>query len=216
MSPDRRRAPRMAPDERRAAIVAAAGPLFRRHGAAVTTRQIAEAADIAEGTIFRVFPDKESVIQAVVAEAFDQSPTLRELAAINRALPFRDRLTAAVTVLQKRVSDVFGLLGALGWMRGAPPERKPPNGYRHRQPDYDDEAERDFRDAVVGVVGPDECRLRVPAAELAHVMKMLVFSATHPLICAGRPMSAEQIVTLLLDGLLDESAPAAPTTTEDP
>jgi AcrR family transcriptional regulator len=204
----------MAPDERRAAIVAAAGPLVLRHGAAVTTRQIAEAAEIAEGTIFRVFPDKESVIQAVVAEAFDQTPTLRELGAIDRALPLRERLTAAVAVLQRRVSDVFGLLGALGWMRGAP-ERKTHNGFRHRQPGYDDETESDFREAVVDLVGPDECRLRVPAAELAHVMKLLVFSATHPLICAGRPLSAEQIVTVLLDGLLDESA-AAPTTTEDP
>jgi AcrR family transcriptional regulator len=47
----------MAPDDRRRAIVAAVVPLLLEHGDDVSTRQIADAAGIAEGTIFRVFPD---------------------------------------------------------------------------------------------------------------------------------------------------------------
>ncbi|OLT09781.1 hypothetical protein BJF78_06130 [Pseudonocardia sp. CNS-139] len=95
----------MTPDERRAAIVAATTPLVLRHGAGVTTRQIAEAARVAEGTIFRVFPDKDSVLRAVVADALDPDLTLRDLAEIDRGLPFRDRLTAVVRVVQHRVSE---------------------------------------------------------------------------------------------------------------
>ena len=49
------RAAPLSPDERRRAIVDAVLPLLIEHGRAVTTRQMAEAAGIAEGTIFRVF-----------------------------------------------------------------------------------------------------------------------------------------------------------------
>lgn len=190
----------MAPAERRAAIVEAARPLVMRYGSAVTTRQIAEAGGIAEGTIFRVFPDKESVVQAVVAEVLDPAPTLRELAAVDRGLPLRDRLTATVAVMQRRLSQVFGLLDTLGWIR--PPE--PEEADRTPQPPA---AINDaFRAALVDIVGPDEGALRVPATELAHVMRLLVFSGTHPMISDGRPLTPEQIVTVLLDGLAARGA----------
>ena len=54
------RATAMSPDDRRRAIVAALVPLIVERGGEVSTREIAQAAGIAEGTIFRVFADKRS------------------------------------------------------------------------------------------------------------------------------------------------------------
>jgi AcrR family transcriptional regulator len=197
------RATAMPMEERRSTIVAATLPLFLSQGAAVTTREIAQAAGIAEGTIFRVFPDKDSVVQAVVAEVFDPEPTLRELAAVDRGLPLRERLTDATEVLQRRLSQVFGLLDALGWIR--PPE---PDEPRPQPPAAINDA---FRAAIADIVGPDEHRLRVPATEFAHVLRLLIFSGTHPMISDGRPLTPEQIVTILLDGLAVPTHPAGST-----
>lgn len=190
-----RRACRLPPDERRAAIVAATLPLVLRHGAAVSTRQIAQAADVAEGTIFRVFPDKDALMRAVTTTAFDPGPARRELAAVDRDRPLHARLVAAVEILQRRLTGVFGLLDALG-LTGAP---RHDGGAEHcHGPGSLTDA---FGSAVVELVGPDADALRVPPAELAHLLRLLAVSGTHPRIAEGAPLTAEEIVTVLLDGL---------------
>ncbi|WP_300006792.1 TetR/AcrR family transcriptional regulator [Pseudonocardia sp.] len=189
------RARRLAPEARRRALVEATLPLVLRHGAAVSTRQIAEAACVAEGTIFSVFPHKEALMRAVTAAALDPASTLRELAGIDRSLPLRARLVAAVQILQSRLTGVFGLIDALQLAR--PPAPRPPDD-ECPSPRMMNEA---FQEAVVDVIGPDSAALRVPATELARVLRLLVFSGTHPRLCDGPPLSAERIVTTVLDGL---------------
>src|SRR3954470_11169638 len=108
------RATALPPEEGRAEIVAATLPLVLAHGSAVTTRQIAEAAGIAEGTIFRVFPDKESLVEAAIESALDPAPTDAALRAVDRGLPLEERLRVAVDVLQRRLAEVWRLLSAVG------------------------------------------------------------------------------------------------------
>ena len=106
------RAAAMPLEERRSAIVAATLPLFLEQGPGLTTREIAQAAGIAEGTIFRVFDDKTALLDAVIEAALDPAPTEAALRAIDADLPLDDRLVAAVDILRLRVEHVFRVMSA--------------------------------------------------------------------------------------------------------
>lgn len=116
------RAPALPPIERRAALLAAARAVVLEHGAAATTRLIAEAAGVAEGTLFRVFASKDELFDALIDAEFDPDPFLARLGEIDLGLPLEDRLVEAVTLLQNRFASIFRLMIALGVRK--PPDRK--------------------------------------------------------------------------------------------
>src|SRR3954453_17076875 len=95
------RAAALPPEERREALIAATLPLVLEHGTDVSTRLIAEAAGVAEGTIFRVFATKDDLIEAAIASAFDPSPLVEALGRVDRTAPLADRLPAAVPPIRR-------------------------------------------------------------------------------------------------------------------
>ncbi|NEN80484.1 TetR family transcriptional regulator [Nocardioides zeae] len=195
MSP---RATPMAPDERRRTILAAAVPLILERGQAATTRQIAEAAGVAEGTVFRVFPTKEDLLDAVLDAALDPAHFLAELARVDRSLPLEPRLVAATRVVQGRFREIFGVMTALG-IQGPP--------RRSRQDDEDALAvRRRSLQAVVELVEPDADAFRVPVREVARMLRLLTFSGSHPHLSADEPLTAEEIVAVVLHGTLTPTA----------
>jgi TetR/AcrR family transcriptional regulator, transcriptional repressor of aconitase len=74
---------RLDSDERRKTIVAAAVPLFARKGfAGTTTRELAEAANISEGLLFRHFPSKKHLYGEILRLGCEGDPVLERLAAL--------------------------------------------------------------------------------------------------------------------------------------
>ena len=187
----RRRARPLPPAQRRAALVAATLSLIREHGADVSTRQIAEAADVAEGTIFRVFPDKAALIDAAVDAAFDPASVVARLGEIDLSLPLPERMTRAVRLLQDRVGDVVALLTAL---RGRHHHGGEQHGHPRKQNDAVDRA-------VAKLIEPDRAELRVPPAEVVRLLRLLVVASAMPWLNEGRPLTARQVVDVVLDGV---------------
>ena len=195
------RATAMSADDRRAALVDVTLPLLLAHGRAVTTRQIAEAAGVAEGTIFRVFESKEELVEAALSRAFEPGRFVEEIAAIDPGLPFRDRMVALTTLLQCRFTEIFGLMRAVGMV--APP------AHRHHAETHESWRRRSD-ELMVALIGDDAAHLTIPAAEFVHALRLLTFSASHEEIADGRLLTPERIVAVVLDGCLTRTTPEAP------
>ena len=189
----RRRARPLSSEERRDRLVDVTLNLLREHGRAVTTRQIAAAAGVAEGTIFRVVESKEELVEAAIARAFEPGALVDRLEEIDPSWPLRDRLVKLVSIMQQRFRATFELMAKVGMVR--------PADHVHDSPEAVAWRERLVL-LLVAVVGADADRLRVPPEEFVHVLRLLTFAGSHPHISDGRYLDPEQIVDTVTTGLL--------------
>jgi len=197
------RAPAMSVDERRAAILAVAVPMLVEREGKVTTSEIAAAAGIAEGTLFRAFRDKQALFTACLRATLESEAEVAQIDAIDRTLPLTDRLIAgvrAVSDYQNRMWSVVVALRSAGIDPrgdGLHPDRDTDDEHDHGPP----RAMVRISGAIAGLFDPDTMRV---APELAARL-LLGFVFSNRLQAEGlgdTGAELDELVDLFLHGIL--------------
>lgn len=188
------RATPLPPDERRRALIEATLPLLREHGLATSTRQIAEAAGVAEGTIFRAFASKAELIEATISDAVSLDRLVGRLDAAASGRDLEASVTAVVGVLQEQARDTR-LVFALG---GHAADERDPRGCR--RPSAREMSGR-VTDALTRLLSPHADRLSLDAATAASMLLALGFGSSFTALTGGPAPTPAQVAGVLLHGI---------------
>jgi len=189
-----RRADPLPPEERRREIVSAVVPLLARKGATVTTSEMAEAAGVAEGTLFTVFPDKPAVIFKAIEMTLDPVPVCDALGEIDPLASLETQLTEAAEILLARFETVSALVEVVRSMRDAGRGRS-------------DEARRlviesnaTISAALSDLLARHHRSLRVDPSRAISAFRGLIFAGGSPLMPSEHRLTSSEIVSILLHG----------------
>lgn len=188
----------MSAADRQRAIVAAAVPLLLRRGASVTTAEIARAARIAEGTIFRAFPDKSALILAAVREAMDAAGVSRAIRAIDPSSAMDVRLTQAAGLLRDYFDQVIAIGQSLRPAASQGASRQDEVGRLIR------ESSTAITAALKALFESHRAALRVPPSAAIAAFRGLVFASAHPLLPPRERLPIEEAVSILMSGITSE------------
>jgi AcrR family transcriptional regulator len=180
----RRRAAAMPADQRRSMIIDATLPLLKAQGEMVKTHDIAEAAGVAEGTIFRVFATKEELIEAVLDRVLDPAPIERAIAALDPSGGLEATVIEVVKLVQRRVNEVWQLISSVG------PRHHRPKG----RPYFDSPALTKLLKRFRG-------ELSVDPERAAGMLRSIAFAMTHPMM-TSEPAEPERIAHVFLYGVM--------------
>lgn len=201
----RRRAPAMSQDERRAAIVRSTLPLLIEHGGTVSTSQIAAAAGIAEGTVFRAFKDKQDLLIACMRAGMNSDEEVAVIERIGTDGPLDERLTRGVEAISGYLDRIWAIGQAMragGVGPEAMRERIHGDDDEEREPGPPPEMLR-VSHAIGGLFDEATDNLRVDAERATRMLLGLVFS--NRMQGQGFGTAADdpaQIVDLFLHGVI--------------
>lgn len=146
----------------------------------MTTRELARAAGVSEGTLFNVFSGKDELITAVVESALDQEPFERAVRAIDPTLGPFDAVVAAVRLVQERTVEIWQLLSALGTHQASGDRPLPVSS------------------ALTELF--ERYDLTLGAPEASRLLRALTLALTHPRL-TPEAMAPERIASVFLHGV---------------
>lgn len=170
-------------DERRATIVAAVLPVLIERGNAVTSRELAAAAGVSEGTVFNAFDDKTDLIEAAVQYATDPAPFDQAVSQLDPALDFHARLVAVTELMQRRMIDIWRLLHRVGHVDSSHTPRP--------IPDYP---------AVVAIFEANAELVRPEPVDAARRLRAITIAMSNPSL-VDPPLTPTDIVDVFLHGI---------------
>ncbi len=104
--------------ERRREIIAATIPLLEHEGFTVSTKRIADAAGVAEGTLFRVFSTKEELLTEAWGRYVDAGEAVAAIRAIDHQAPLAEKIERVIAIIQAAASRMHLTMMALHQVHG--------------------------------------------------------------------------------------------------
>ena len=200
------RAAAMTPEDRRSAILEVLVPLVAERGGEVSTREIAQAAGIAEGTIFRVFADKRELMLAVAQEAMnpaDGERSFRE--AIEGLEDLRAKVVVVAQGIQARMHLTMSVMMATRrylMSHDGAASHGPHHHARTGPPDFVVAAQSELDARLRGMFEAHRDELSVTPEVAASALRSLVLGSGRFELGLGAVLTPTDIADLLLDGLL--------------
>ncbi len=197
------RATALPPAERRRAIVAALVPLIAERGGEVSTREIAQAAGIAEGTIFRAFADKRALMLAVAQEAINPADGERSF---HESIAGLEDLRAKVVVvaqgIQARMHLTMAVMMATRRYLMDEGDQASPRDAKPGPPAFVVQAQSELNARLRGMFEAHRDELSVTPEVAATAFRSLVLGSGRFELGLGAVLTPTDIADLLLDGLL--------------
>ncbi len=197
-----RRAAALPAEERRQTIINAVLPLLVERGADLTTREIASAVGVAEGTLFRVFEDKAALLRAAAQTLLDPDRSRRALSEIDTELPLDAMVSTVADQLLHSVGQVMSILMAL---RGSSASAQPGKPHRHGPPEFVRAWHQGLSDGLTELFGRYRAELRVEPERAALLMRALLFGSRQPWTDQSLALTGQEIASVLLTGVAVEA-----------
>jgi AcrR family transcriptional regulator len=179
-----RRAQPLSVEDRQAMIIDAVIPLLLEHGRSLTSKQIAEAAGIAEGTIFRAFGDKETLVRAAIGKYLDPEPLREALRSIDPVLPLQHKVRAIIYLLRERFESVMRIMSVIG------PERPPVK-----------QDGQEFAKVIARILEPEAEQLNWPPDRIAYILRLISFASAFPALNEGVEFGVDELADIALVGV---------------
>lgn len=198
---------RLSTDDRREQILSSVGPVVLEYGVKVTSRQLAEAAGVAEGTLFRAFGDKDSLLIAFVeregCRAFDLSSIE---ARRNEFTTVSELVRAMIEVIVDQLGHYMELTMVLG-----PLIHAARSGCREQSTmEAHNQRFADFNQRIVDLLEPFACELSVATTAAAAAIATVAVTASSSWGQVARPLSLDDAHRILVHGLAAEQSGFSP------